>query len=129
MLIGVADTSLVDAFLRTQLPTCAIISTQADGKLRFAWKHPYGANAIMHRAAFINLAIWTTFAQAFYPYIPIYACDEYHGCQDEDKRSLPAGEPQQAAPRDADVGDLLTLKLTQRSSPVRPMASQLPEHN
>ncbi|KAJ4423433.1 hypothetical protein N0V82_001906 [Gnomoniopsis sp. IMI 355080] len=71
----------------------------------------------MHRAAFITLSIWATFAQAFYPYIPIYACDEYHGCQDEDKRSMPAGELHQAASRDADVGDLLTFKLTQRSSP------------
>lgn len=81
----------------------------------------------MHRTTLITLSIWATFAQAFYPFIPLYACDEYHGCQDEDKRSLPAGDLQRAAARDANEGELLTFKLTQRASPVRPMAFETPE--
>lgn len=88
------------------------------------------ASAIMHRTTLITLSIWATFAQAFYPFIPLYACDEYHGCQDEDKRSLQVGESQRAAGQDADKGELLTFKLTQRASPVRTIAPRLlKEHN
>lgn len=69
----------------------------------------------MHRVALVQLAILATSVHAFFPYIPTYACSQYHGCGDQDKRAVPEEDP---VVRDTDPGELLTFKLAQRFSPV-----------
>lgn len=75
----------------------------------------------MHRIAIAQLAFLATFVRAFFPYIPTYACDQFHGCADQDKRALPA---EANVVRDAEPTELLTLKLAQRVSPVRVWTSR-----
>lgn len=69
----------------------------------------------MHRIALAQLAFLATSVHGFFPYIPTYACNQFHGCEDQAKRALPAEEP---VVRDTDPGELLSLKLVQRISPV-----------
>lgn len=76
--------------------------------------------ATMHRTTLVQLSLWATCVQAFYPYIPLYACDRYHDCGDHDKRSTSADNRHGAVTRSAEAGELLTFKLTQRSIPVSP---------
>lgn len=59
----------------------------------------------MHRIALGQLAFLATSVHAFFPYIPNYACTQFHGCGDQSKR-------------DAEPAELLTFKLSQRISPV-----------
>lgn len=75
----------------------------------------------MYRAALIQLALWTAFAQAFFPYFPKYACSEYHGCGEQDERDLPAEELRASPAKDSDP---VTLNLVQRISPVSTTACQ-----
>lgn len=72
----------------------------------------------MHRIALAQLAFLATSVRAFFPYIPTYACDHFHGCGEEDKRALSAGADV-ARDAEAEPAELLTLKLAQRVSPVR----------
>lgn len=72
----------------------------------------------MHHSSLVQLSLWTTCVQAFYPYIPLYACDGYHDCGDQDKRSVSAYNEHEPVTRTAEAGGLLTFKLTQRSAPV-----------
>lgn len=72
----------------------------------------------MRRAAIIQLTLWAASVRAFFPFIPTYACDEYHDCDGQSKRALPANEPDNPLVKDSDPGELLTFKLSQRRSPV-----------
>ncbi|PSR78800.1 aspartic peptidase domain-containing protein [Coniella lustricola] len=71
----------------------------------------------MHRGTLAQIPLWATCVQAFYPYIPTYACDVYHGCDNQDKRSLPLDSPNVPVTEEIDAGEPLTLKLFQKSSP------------
>ncbi|KAF3765832.1 acid protease [Cryphonectria parasitica EP155] len=71
----------------------------------------------MHRAALAQLPLWATLVQAFFPYIPNYACNKYHACEGQDKRTVSANELDHVpVNRDAEPAELLTFKLSQRSS-------------
>lgn len=69
----------------------------------------------MHRIALAQLAVLATSVHAFFPWVPEYACNQFHGCEDQDKRALPVEAP---VTRDAAPEELWTLKLAQRTSPV-----------
>lgn len=73
----------------------------------------------MHHTTLAQLSLWATCVQAFYPYIPAYACTGYHDCGDREKWTVSAGNRRGAASRTAQAGEVPTFKLSQwPASPV-----------
>lgn len=69
----------------------------------------------MHRTTLIQLAFLATSAHAFFPYIPTYACNQFHGCDGDEKRALPV---EGSAAKEVERAELLTLKLAKKITPV-----------